>query len=65
MSKWIYFKDISFNISIQFSSIWTIDRTLSDANSPGTEWAWGVMAMNGYSTFRKAPALLKPCDRIV
>ena len=33
--KTILFQIIQFSISIQFSSIWSIDRTLSDATSLG------------------------------
>ena len=34
--KWtVLFQTIQFSISIQFSSIWPIDRNLSDATSPG------------------------------
>ena len=33
--KTILFQIIQFSISIQFSSIWLIDRTLSDATTPG------------------------------
>ena len=35
MSKIVSFQTIQFSISIQFSSIWTIDRTLSSAITPG------------------------------
>ena len=30
-----HFQTIQFNLSAQFSSIWTIDRTLSGATTPG------------------------------
>ena len=35
MSKAVLFQTIQFSISTQFSSIWPIDRTLSDATTPG------------------------------
>ena len=35
MSKQFYFKQFSFSISTQFSSIWPIERTLSGATIPG------------------------------
>ena len=34
MSKTVLFLKIQFNISTQFSSIWSIDRTLSGATTP-------------------------------
>ena len=33
--KTVLFQVIQFSISMQFSSIWPIDRTLSDATTPG------------------------------
>ena len=33
--KTVLFKRIQFSISTQFSSIWPMDRTLSDATTPG------------------------------
>ena len=35
MSKTVLFQTIQFSISIQFSSIWLIDRTLPSATTPG------------------------------
>ena len=35
MSKTVLFQAIQFIISAQFCSIWHIDRTLSDATTPG------------------------------
>ena len=35
MSKTVLFQAIQFSISMQFSSIWPIDRTLSGATTPG------------------------------
>ena len=34
------FQTIQFSISTQFSSIWPIDRTLSDATTPGQSGPW-------------------------
>ena len=33
--KTVPFQTIQFSISTQFSSIWLIDKTLSDATTPG------------------------------
>ena len=57
MSKTVLFKTIQFGISTQFSSISAIDRTLSDATTPGQSGP-GKMTMKGYSAFPKAPVLL-------
>ena len=35
MSKTVLFQTIQFSIITLFTSIWPIDRTLSDATSPG------------------------------
>ena len=64
MSKTVLFQTIQFSISIQFSFIWPIDRTLSSTSTPG-QVDQGAMAMNGYSIFPKAPTLLKPRHEIV
>ena len=53
VSKTILFQPIQFIISTQISSIWPIDRTLSNATTPGQN-------ILGNSAFPKAPALLKP-----
>ena len=45
------------------SSIWPIDRTLSDATTPARV-DLGTMAMNGYSTLPRAPGL-EPNHQIV
>ena len=55
---------IQFSVITQFSSIWLIDRTLSGATTPG-QVDMVAMVMKGYSTFPKAPALLKPHHQIV
>ena len=36
----VVFQTIQFSISAQFSSIWTIDRTLSSATTPGQRGPW-------------------------
>ena len=38
--KTVLFQAIQFGISTQFSSIWSIDRTLSGATTPELEWTW-------------------------
>ena len=50
MSKQFYFKQLSFCISTQFSSVWPIERTLSDANThgqsgPGSDVNEGVLCI--------------------
>ena len=35
MSKRVLFQPVQFSISTQFSSIWHVDKTLSDATTPG------------------------------
>ena len=62
--KTVLFQAIQFSIITQFSSISSIDRTLSGATIPGQS-GQGVMAMKGYSAFPKAPALLKLHHQIV
>ena len=62
--KTVLFQGIQFSISVQFSSIWSIDRTLSGAttsapNEPGSD------GNEGDSIFPKAPALLEPHHQIV
>ena len=39
MSKIVRFQTVQFSISIEFNSIWPIDRSLSGATS-GPEWNW-------------------------
>ena len=58
------FQAIQFSISMQFISIWPIDRTLSMLPLPARV-DLGVMAMKGYSAFPKAPALLELHHQIV
>ena len=62
--KAVRFQTIQFSISTQFSSIWPIDRTLSDITTPGQSWP-GSDGNEWYSAFPKTPALLEPPDRIV
>ena len=50
MSKQSYFKQITFNIRTQFSSIWPIDRNLSGATTlgqsgPGSDGNEGVLCI--------------------
>ena len=40
MSQTVQFQTIQFSISTQFSSIWTIDRSLSDATTQGLSGSW-------------------------
>ena len=64
MSKTVLFQVIQFSISTQFSSIWPIDITLSDATTTGQS----EPDSNGnerYSAFPKGPALLEPHQLIV
>ena len=62
--KIVKFKTIQFSLITQFNSIQLIDRILSGASTP-VKVDLRVMAMKGYSTFPKAPALLKPHYQIV
>ena len=41
MSKHFLFQTIQFSISLQFSSIWPTDRTLSGATTPGQSESGG------------------------
>ena len=63
-AKTVLLQTIQFNLNTQFSSIWSIDRTSSDATTPGQSDI-GAITMKGYSVFPKAPALLKPHHQIV
>ena len=58
------FQIIQFSISTQFSSIWLIDKTLSDATTPDLSGPWSD-GNEEYSGFPKAPASLKPHHQIV
>ena len=64
MSKTILFQTIHFSISAQFSSIWTIDKTLSGATTLGQSGPESE-GNKGYSTFPKALALLEPQHKII
>ena len=59
MSKQFYFKTIQFSISIQFISIWPIDRTLSGAiipghSGPGSDGNEGVIHISQSSSITEA-----------
>ena len=64
MSKTVLFETIQFSISIPFSSIWPIDKTLPGATTKAIV-DQGAMAVKGYSTFPKVLALLEPHHQIV
>ena len=57
--KTVLFQSVPFSISAQFSSICSIDRTLSDATTPDQS-APGGYGNYGVPTFPKAPALQEP-----
>ena len=57
----VLFQAVQLSISTQFSSIYSIDRTLSLR----VKVDLGAMAMKECSLFPKAPALLKPHHQIV
>ena len=59
-SQTVLIQTIQFSISMQFSSIWPTDRTLSGATTPGQRLQW-----RGCSAFPKAPASLEPHYQIV
>ena len=61
MTKTVLFQAIQFYISTQFCSIWSTDGTLPRQARVDL----GAMAMEGYSAFPKAPALLEPYHQIV
>ena len=62
--KKVLFQPIQFLISIQFSSIWPIDKTLSGATTQGQRWPESD-AIKGFSTFPEAAVLLEPQHQIV
>ena len=63
-SKTVPFQTIQISISTQFSSIWPIDRTISDATPQGQSGS-GIDGMNEYSASPpKAPELLEPHHQI-
>ena len=64
MSRTVLFQTIQFIIRAQFSSIRTIDWTLSGATTPGQS-GHGMIAMKGHYAFPKAPALLERHHQIV
>ena len=63
-AKTVLFQTIQFSINTLFSSIWTLDRTLSGSatpspSEPGSDGNEGVLA------FPKAPVLLEPPHPVV
>ena len=62
--KTLLFQAIQFSLSAQFSSVWSIDKTLSGATTLGQSGP-RAMAMKEYSAFLKAPALLEPHHQII
>ena len=60
----VLFLTSQFSISTQFSYLWTIDKTLLSATTPGQSGP-EAMPMKGYTAFLKALALLKPHHLIV
>ena len=64
MPKLFYLKKNQFCISTHFSSIWLIDKILSGATIL-RQSGLGVMAMKGYSTLPKAPAIVEPHHEIL
>ena len=66
MSKTVWFQAIQFSISTQFSSIWTIDRTLSGATNPGqsepgsdgNEWVLRIPQSSGITGTSASDCLL-------
>ena len=66
--KTILFQTIQFSINAQFSSIWPIDRTLSDANTPGlslpgSDGNEGILRIQGH-LLRQSYPLLR-CSRCI
>ena len=62
--KTVLFLLIQFSISIHFSSIWPIDRTLSVATTRGLSGG-GIYANEGVLRIPKAPVLREPHHQIV
>ena len=62
--KTVLFQKIQFCVSTRFSSIWSIDRTLSGAKTL-RQRDLETMAMKGFSAFLKSPILLEPHHHIV
>ena len=50
--KTVLFQTIHFSMNTQFSSIWAIDRTLSDATTPGQSVAYSYAYRNIFNTIR-------------
>ena len=64
MSETVIFQAIQFNINIQFRYIWLMDKTQSDATTPGHSGSRSD-SNEMYSTFPKAPELLEPNHQII
>ena len=62
--KTVLFKIIHFSVSIQFISLWPIDKTLSGGTTPNQNRP-GSDGKKGYFAFLKSPALLEPYHQIV
>ena len=60
----VLFQAVQFSLSIQFISIWPIDRTLSGATTLGQSWP-GSAGNEGVPPLPKAPALLEPHHQLV
>ena len=63
-NKIVLFQTIQLSISTQFSSIWTLNRTLSGATTPDQSGS-GNHGYKGYSKFPKDLELLKLHYKIV
>ena len=64
MSKTVLFQTIQLRINSQFSSIWPIDKTLSNATTPEQSGS-GSDGNEGVLCIPQAPASLEPCHQIV
>ena len=62
--KTVLFQTIQFNISTQFCSLWSIDRTLSGDTTPG-QTTLGSESNEGLLRIPNASALLKPHHQFV
>ena len=64
MSKTVLFQTFQFSISIQFTSIRPIDKTLSGASTLGQSEPERD-SNKGFSVFSKAPTLLESHHQII
>ena len=62
--KTVLFQVIQFSISIHFRCIWSIDRALSSATTPGQSGPESI-GTEGVLCISKVPALLEPHHQIV